>query len=513
METLIDFYKNVISSLKNRVNDEGYIYVGEGKGTLALGQGGKMIALPTKENIATLLDEDEDGNISPTKILYNPLKESAIKGNAESLNKTKQWAERRLGFSLAAAGEMLLNLARSKEFQSKTSLDINMFLSRLQEASNANIKEIVDDNMIDKWCKVYGATLVPDNSFITLYVSKLGKVKGSKFFRSTILSCKTYETLLGIEKEGTCNGVKLRKKDVTVFKIVLEYLLEGIEEGNHTLSVGSNDTESPGFVSLLTMYHNMITKFNSVLEELKDVNEEVFDIGYVDLHYTLKDLENLSKFSKEVAALPDETDINRSISAMTQSSLPKMDNGLLNKTPNKPMFPTVDVTDSPVTTVPIQQPVQTAQVTPVPQQPQVVAQPYVQPQQMHYANNVPYDAPMDPRNAYAVNPNQVPVSTEDKLRKFLSAQPVVAIPTASLTGTPVPNQVPMAPMGSMNPYGNMGPIYTQQQQPMGLGSVLNQAMVQQPPVTVQMTPYQGPMAGTTNSYYNANAPIVNMGYN
>lgn len=476
MSILIDFYSDVIKSFRHRLSDDGYIYVGdEGEKIVSMGEGGRPIVLPTQDHIETLLSEDEDGNIVISKILYNPLRESAIKGNGEALNKTKQWAERRIGFSIAAAGEMLLHLVRSREHQAKTSLEINKFLARVQEAKNIGMKEIVDDTTIDKWGKLFAATLAPDKNFVTLYINKSGKVHGEKFNRATILSSPVYDELLKADKDTAVYGIKLRNKDLVIFKIIFEYILTGIDQGEHTLAVGSNDNESPAFISLMTMYHNVISRTNEILLELRKVSEEIFDLGYIDLLYTVEDLNDLSKYKTAILEIPDEIDINRN--QAKASSLPTMSAESINTVREKPI-PTMEV--------PTVQPQPVYQQVPV-QQP-VQAPVYTQPV---YSQQVPYNQPIQP---------QTGGTTEDRLQRYLAMKGELPI-----------NQPQVM---NLQQYPVMQPQYNVQQPLMGanrmnMGMAYQQPVYQQP-MQVQMPAYQGPMNQPplqgTNSFANPYAP-------
>ena len=126
----IEFYKSVLDSIGLvKYTDDGFIYIPRDDNMKDLVNiNGKMLVLPTKDNIDSLVVKKEDGSLEVTKILFNPLKESVNRGNSVSLSRVKTWIEKKLAFTVAAVGEMLLILASDKQMQKDTGLEINKLL-------------------------------------------------------------------------------------------------------------------------------------------------------------------------------------------------------------------------------------------------------------------------------------------------------------------------------------------------------------------------------------------------
>ena len=185
----IEFYKSVLDSIGLvKYTDDGFIYIPRDDNMKDLVNiNGKMLVLPTKDNIDSLVVKKEDGSLEVTKILFNPLKESVNRGNSVSLSRVKTWIEKKLAFTVAAVGEMLLILASDKQMQKDTGLEINKFLSSITEAMNNNIKDIVDATSREKWASLYKKTFEKNVGFITLFINKLYKIEGEKYNRATIL--------------------------------------------------------------------------------------------------------------------------------------------------------------------------------------------------------------------------------------------------------------------------------------------------------------------------------------
>lgn len=306
------FYSKVVNNLGLYVDENGFIYSSDKANKVPITNDGKPLVLPTNENLNSIFTPDEDGNLVATKSIFNPMNEDIIKGDSPSLKKMKSLAERRLGHLVALAGELLLTLASNKDLQKKTSIQINKFLKRVQEANGQGIKQIVDDKTIDAWSKVYSKSLNRSQGFFSIYLKKAGTVDGTKYTRLATLASPVYDELLEVGDEGKVFDVTLRKKDVTMFKIILQYLVPEFETSD-TFSIGSNDIENPAFLSLLQVYLSVVKKTNMVFKALKSVNQQTADEGIIDDLITEEELGSLSQYLPELKNIPNEHDLNRDI--------------------------------------------------------------------------------------------------------------------------------------------------------------------------------------------------------
>lgn len=469
MKNIIKFYTDIIESFKLIVTEDGFLYrksEEDGKKTM-MTHNLKPVVLPTKDHIESMLVEDEDGKIEVSKILFNPLNESAIKGNSDSLNICKNYAERIIGHSLCGVGYMLMVLARHKEHQTKTPLEINKFLKRVREADNPGVKEIIDDEMLNKWVKLYSKTISPTRSMVTLYLNKVHRIDGVKYNRSTTLHSDVYTELLKATKDSSVYDIKLRNKDLTIFKIIFEYIIPDFKE-KEKMELGSNDTKRPAFISLMKLYHQIMSRINSIAEDIKHVDESTFDLTYIDLRFEEEDLDNLEIYSNELLSIPDDVDINRQMTKQNNISIPSLDNDVLNRNVEKPEFPVMTDTPSVIQNVQtVSQPVErTVPVqTPAPA-PSVQSVPY---------NQALPIQPQAPRQE--LSPNQALSQMLDHMYPGVSV---------------VPQMPPMQPMMQQNNF----------QTPLqGVNSPMPQMMGQ----PIQMAPYTGPMNGGYNPPY-AQAP-------
>jgi len=306
--SVIDFYTRVLKSLDVNVVD-GYLRLHDGDKEVNFSANGTPLVLPVKEHLSTLLEDDGSGNITQVKRIYNPLDETVIKGDSVSLTKTKLLTQTRLASRICLVGSLLLKVAAEPKHQSKTTMLVNQFLGRLGEVGGRNITKLVDDDMINKWSRLYTKSLDSGAvKLLTVHLKKGGKIGTTRYNRVATFKSAVYVELNKIEKTGKINGVGLRGKDVKVFKILIEYLCEGISDRG-VVNRGSNDNESPGFISLYTLYLEVMGKIQKALSGIEGVDPEMEDGARLELGVDVSELATLHEYARELAGFPREGDV------------------------------------------------------------------------------------------------------------------------------------------------------------------------------------------------------------
>jgi len=322
------FYERVLKSLDVELEDS-YLMIADGDKQVNYMHAGLPMVLPTADHCGSLLDTDESGKIITVKHLFNPMDETIIKGDSASLSTLKKLVSVRLSNRLTVVGTLLLKVAEEPAHQSKTTMLVNQFLVRTNEAMNPGIKKIVDDNTIDKWHRLYESSLEVNNTkFFKVFVKKGGKIGTTKYNRVSTFKFPMYEELLKLERGGKINGVALRNKDVTIFKILFEYFIEGINDKG-IITIGSNDKESPAFISLMQLYLEVMTKIQKVLTGIKGVDPEWEDAGYIDIQLDTNELTGLNRYARDLARLPSESSAIKAKLA-NDINLPAANAGLVN---------------------------------------------------------------------------------------------------------------------------------------------------------------------------------------
>lgn len=303
MANLIEFYSKCVTSLGLKVGAGDVISV-DG---VELIIENKPLVLPTEENIKTLVAKNDDGTVSITKMLFNPLVENTLKGDGPSISKMTYVARVMIASSLANCGKLLLILAKNKENQKSTPVFINEFLGKLG-------KEAIDDRSIENWmkcCEKAGQLCVTINS------KKLGTWNDTKFIR---LNSLTYSILdeLRNNKEHVVHGHKIRARDREVFIALCELFLPDAEivgeDKTNILYYGTNDKISPSFVALFGLLNkvcSIITKVKKALIGLEEsLSDEILDWELTNDEIILAP----TNYKVVVETIPSDMDIINSIS-------------------------------------------------------------------------------------------------------------------------------------------------------------------------------------------------------
>lgn len=302
---LFDFYKRVLESVGFYVTNDGYIFLGNEEEKETYTVNGLPFVVPTEEHIKNLFGIDENGKVTNTRYLFNPLNETVLKGDSISLSRLKLVIERRLALTINVAGVLLLTVANNKELQNKLPTKINKFLSSIMSAKNANIKELVDPDVIKNWDTIFTKSLKTEKHLISIYLKKSGVYENVKYNRLAVVSSPLLDMLESATTDTQIFGMKLRNKEIKIYTILLKYLLD--VDKNNTINFGSNDGETPGFISLFTAYVNIYNKLEYFIKELSHVDKSEAVKGLYDIKVDLKEFDNLLQYKSEVIAIPNET--------------------------------------------------------------------------------------------------------------------------------------------------------------------------------------------------------------
>ncbi len=314
---LIEFYENVIHSLGLAVTNDEYILTGEEDDDKALTINGVPLVIPTKEHIGTMMGM-ENGKPELVKMPFNPLKEDAIKGESGSIQSMKVVIPSIVGFKVALLGEYLLKLAEDTKLQKGVGMELVKFLASLEEANNANVKTIVDSKTITSWTKMYTNSLEANGTdFIELATKRRGVIGADTFTKTTTITAPILTALDSLDGQSI-NGTKLRNKDITVYKLLLRFILNMLNSDNY-YSTGSNNNVSPTFISLYGVYLTTTNRFDKLFKSVKFIDPMVVGNNIVNSKIKIKDLDDLDMFRRELALIPVETEmlVNKKFEAMS----------------------------------------------------------------------------------------------------------------------------------------------------------------------------------------------------
>ena len=333
---LIEFYTKVLEGFNLQVSDDGFIRVRGGDEVLMCA--GKTLVLPLPEHINSAFTTDEDGKTVVAKVLYNPINEDIVRGDSASLKTTKLFAEQHLGFSIACVGELLLRLACDKNLQQSTKLEINKFMKDILVGGGQNIKQIIDEKTVTNWTTICNEFTKNGDALVEIFLKKKGTHDGKEYNRLAVMHSKLYDELLKADKDTPVGGIKLRNKDLAIFKTIFPYILGELSEDN-TICVGSNNAESPAFVSLMILYLKRMERISKLLEGLKHVDESIYDMCALPNQLLSEgDIYELDGYKTELVKIPTEVDLNRSIQLPSSTlARPDMASAMSSKIKEQPV--------------------------------------------------------------------------------------------------------------------------------------------------------------------------------
>ncbi len=295
---VLDFYTKVLTSIGLNVTSDGFIKTGE-RNLIA---NEKPFVLPTKEQLSNLTTLNSAGEYVAQKILFNPLKENVIKKDGVVIQKVRKRIEVHINYQALTISNMLLQLGRTKEAKN-ISIRLNQFLVLLESTDNKNIKTLVDPGVIEAWDKLTETSMTNSNfMLVKVYLKRNIKKEGEKYFRGLTITSPLLEMLDSDELP-----LKLRPKDIRIFKVIINYILKNIANDDDNVIAASNDDVSPTFMVLTKGYLIAVTHMNKLLKDLKFIDKEVSKGAEIDIAYTYDDLD-FSKYERDLSMLPEVTE-------------------------------------------------------------------------------------------------------------------------------------------------------------------------------------------------------------
>ena len=312
---LVDFYKDLLKVFDIEADEQGRLFIRSSKAKLPITLDGKPLVLPTYDNIKNSV-EIVNGKPELTMVIFNPLKETATRGENKTLLKFKDILERKVNHSFAIVGEVLFSLLSANLGEIENPELIN-FIQELNKYKAPGIKHIVDENTVKNWVEIYKAIVKrPTNEqYMHTVLKRGGRIGDKKYNRTCTITFPVYEKLSAINpKKETFYNVKIRNKDKSAYQVFHQYTFELDDETlKYGYSIGSENLISPAMESLLMAYEFIKDHINNIIDILK---EEKYDVDYLE-EARLKDLpikiEDLGVFLEavkaEVKEIPTENEL------------------------------------------------------------------------------------------------------------------------------------------------------------------------------------------------------------
>ncbi len=288
---LIALYRSILAYAGLTSDENGYISTNVGGSRSPATIHGERLVLPLPETLKSY---------SSDVVFFHPLAENTLRGESEVISKLLYIINVRLNHTFGIIAQSLLNLIASPELHKGLSPDQTEVLIAVQD---------VDKQAVTNFTSIMlnGFKESPDGFFSNIYLRRGISINGKKFARAGMTIFKFYDLLC---KETTIVGVKLRQKDIAIFKALCEYILPGIggssvnasikshagdvQSASHNYDFGSNSMVAPYLEALLRASALQASRFNDILTMFADyidmAEDLVFDAEWLDAFEDLEDL-------------------------------------------------------------------------------------------------------------------------------------------------------------------------------------------------------------------------------
>lgn len=254
VDNLLTFYRQTLNGLNCNVTEDGLVqFVTRDIATpVTVGDKELRLALPTQ----AVLDELSKGGL----VAMHPMCENIILGQSPVIAALRNVTIESLTLKIVS-----------------TMLGITMAIADGIEMSATQIKfasdfDKVDEKTVKALTRLIGAIdPTSDHRLINLYLKHGGIVHDASYKRVATVTFPIYGELL--ESTDTVFGVKMRKQDVKLIRMMLEKIFPDIGEKDG-YSYGSNSLSCPYFHALLNGFANVVEQLNKVTYTFRKIIRE-----------------------------------------------------------------------------------------------------------------------------------------------------------------------------------------------------------------------------------------------
>lgn len=288
---LLELYSSLLLTAGLQVSKSGTVSLintdGESQPALV---GGKRLVVPTKQQLTS---DDWKARVS-----FHPLAENILKGETEVASYYRQALINRLNLVFYAHCLNLLRIAASPAEHKKLKLSQTAYLTGVIDA---------DEKTLESFKKVATRIFNEDNSdnlFVYETVKRNGKVAGKSYPRVGIVLFPFYDLLQKAEN-NTVMGVKLRVKDMNVYRFLCEYIMPDLDKPSEVFYTGSDSRVAPHFTALMNSAYKVIDRLNTITETFHEVDSDDYNYLYIRTDWA-EHMQDLSDLVPQIRLIPNQ---------------------------------------------------------------------------------------------------------------------------------------------------------------------------------------------------------------
>lgn len=286
MEKLLELYKQILDYAGMSADEEGLISYGSYISPEPATLNNARLVLPLRHFL-----KDPD----PTKrIIFSPLRENIVEGESKVIQRLRHILNVRINYTFGVVAQSILMMAASPELQKKLSSDQVKTLLPLKDVDKKTLTTFT--TLMTAAIKRPDVPTPAERVFVYCYLRKGGTIDNRRYSRVGFIRFPMLADLKKADKE--LYGVKMRAKDVEIFRALMEVILgKDPEEKFH---YGSDSKIAPCLDALMQSTMNVASRLNDFLdsefgETIEDADKLIFNGEWVEAFENLEPYRALIK--------------------------------------------------------------------------------------------------------------------------------------------------------------------------------------------------------------------------
>lgn len=299
---MLQLYESILNSAGLVVSKDGSVSVALDRRNEPLTIKGKRLVIPTKEQLKT----PDFSN----RIVFHPLAENLLASETDAFQRYRTCMVSRFNVVIGALMNKLMTIAASPAEHKKLTPEQNEYLLALKD---------VDEKCVENLKKILGKVPLKNSaeSFVSMYVKRNGSYEGNKVPRVAVVNFPFYGLLKQAEDDRTVLDIKLRVRDYTAVKALLEYIIPDVEDPGEKYNSGSDSKFAPYLISFMRSVKKLAEHLNHLVDLYCSDDKEEHDSLYIRTDWN--DLiEDLTPIEREIRAVPnqDSSDIEPKVDGL-----------------------------------------------------------------------------------------------------------------------------------------------------------------------------------------------------
>lgn len=310
MSKLLDFYKSILQDVDVIIDDNQYLKLSTENGEAFITRKkGKNILLPTKDVLNNFYIEDEEGNLIPKGLIFNPIKEHINENIGIDLLRDLMVAK--LERMFLVFGNNLIITLTNPELQNELDIDLSMSIANLRKnvPGMKNGAKIADDTMLKNWAKLITETIESEDGMFQLLISA---DRSKKFNKIAKFLVNIYETLASTDEEEKIKigKVTIRPKDKIVYKEIFKLLIPNITDKG-LLTLETNNLDCPTFILALNTFYGIANRYKKFMVALEQADTVIAQTAVITNSFSKESIDAVNEtFKVDKQLIPAENEIN-----------------------------------------------------------------------------------------------------------------------------------------------------------------------------------------------------------